>query len=40
MALLFRRLTDDDHAGIMALQEANLFDNLSAEARLEGIFSD
>src|SRR6185295_7957117 len=39
MALLFRRLTDDDHAGILALQEANLFDNLSAEARLEGFLS-
>jgi predicted N-acetyltransferase YhbS len=39
MALLFRRLTDEDHAGILALQEANLFDNLSTEARREGFLS-
>ena len=39
MALLFRRLTDDDHAGILALQEANLFDNLSTEARQDGFLS-
>jgi len=39
MSLLFRRLTDQDHAGILALQEANLFDNLSAEARRDGFLS-
>jgi predicted N-acetyltransferase YhbS len=39
MALLFRRLTDEDHAGILALQEANLFDNLPAEARQGGFLS-
>ena len=39
MPLLFRRLTDDDHAGILALQEANLFDNLSTEARQDGFLS-
>ena len=39
MALLFRRLTDDDHAGILVLQEANLLDNLPAEARQDGFLS-
>jgi predicted N-acetyltransferase YhbS len=39
MGLLFRRLTDEDYAGILALQEANLFDNLSTEARQDGFLS-
>ena len=39
MALVFRRLNDEDHAGVLALQEANLFDNLSAAARKEGFLS-
>ena len=39
MALLFRRLTDEDYSGILALQEANLFDNLSTEAREDGFLS-
>jgi predicted N-acetyltransferase YhbS len=39
MALQFRRLTDEDCSGILALQEANLFDNLSAEARQDGFLS-
>ena len=39
MAVLFRRLTDEDYAGILALQEANLFDNLSTEARQDGFLS-
>jgi predicted N-acetyltransferase YhbS len=39
MALLFRRLSEADYAGILALQEANLFDNLSKEARQDGFLS-
>jgi hypothetical protein len=39
MPLLFGRLSDEDYAGLLALQEANLFDNLPAEARREGFLS-
>ncbi len=39
MALLFRRLTDEDCEGVLALQEANLFDNLSTDARRDGFLS-
>ena len=39
MAMLFRRLTDEDYAGILALQEANLFDKLSTQARQDGFLS-
>jgi hypothetical protein len=37
--MLFRRLTEADYPGILALQEANLFDNLSSEARADGFLS-
>jgi hypothetical protein len=37
--MLFRRLTETDYPGILALQEANLFDNLSIEARADGFLS-
>jgi L-amino acid N-acyltransferase YncA len=37
--MLFRRATDPDYAGILELQEANLFDNLSEEGRREGFLS-
>jgi predicted N-acetyltransferase YhbS len=39
MAFVFRRLSDEDYAGVLALQEANLSDNLSAPARGEGFLS-
>jgi hypothetical protein len=37
--MLFRRLIETDYPGILALQEANLFDNLSVEARSDGFLS-
>jgi hypothetical protein len=37
--MLFRRLTEADYPGILALQEANLFDNLPVEARSDGFLS-
>jgi hypothetical protein len=37
--MLFRRLTEADYPGILALQEANLFDHLSVEARSDGFLS-
>jgi L-amino acid N-acyltransferase YncA len=37
--MLFRRATDRDYPGIVALQDANLFENLSEEARQEGFLS-
>lgn len=39
MALLYRRLADEDYVGVLALQEANLFDNLSTEDRQNGFLS-
>ena len=35
----FRRATDNDYPGILTLQDANLFENLSEEARQEGFLS-
>jgi len=35
----FARAAGSNYAGILALQEANLFDNLSAEARADGYLS-
>ena len=35
----FARAAGSNYAGILALQEANLFDNLSAEARTDGYLS-
>ncbi|HYL18443.1 MAG TPA: hypothetical protein VEV20_07165 [Burkholderiales bacterium] len=35
----FARATGSNYPGILALQEANLFDNLSAEARADGYLS-
>jgi len=35
----FARATGSNYAGILALQEANLFDHLSAEARRDGYLS-
>lgn len=37
--MLSRRLTDADYPGLLALQEANLFDNLPAAARKDGFLS-
>jgi predicted N-acetyltransferase YhbS len=37
--MLFRRLTEADYPGILALQEVNLFDNLPVEARSDGFLS-
>jgi L-amino acid N-acyltransferase YncA len=34
--MLFHRATDADYAGMLQLQEANLFDNLSPEERKDG----
>jgi len=39
MALVFRRLSEEDYAGVLALQEANLYDSLSAAARRDGFLS-
>jgi acetyltransferase (GNAT) family protein len=39
MALVFRRLSNEDFAGVLALQEANLFDNLPPRGRQEGFLS-
>jgi hypothetical protein len=35
----YARADESNYAGILALQEANLFDNLSAEARADGYLS-
>jgi len=35
----FARATGSNYTGILALQDANLFDNLSAEARTDGYLS-
>ncbi|MFN0038568.1 MAG: N-acetyltransferase family protein [Burkholderiales bacterium] len=37
--MLYRRVTKSDYPGILALQEANLFENLSEAARREGFLS-
>jgi hypothetical protein len=37
--MIFRRATGRDWPGILALQEANLFENLDAEARRDGFLS-
>lgn len=37
--MLFRRITDSDYPGVLALQEANLFDNLSPAERESGFLS-
>ena len=37
--MIFRRAADGDWPGILALQEANLFENLDAEARQGGFLS-
>ena len=37
--MLFRRVTKSDYPGILALQEANLFENLSEAVRREGFLS-